>query len=90
MESREGFTLIELLGDQVEQDEGSCGMNCWTYSTSRDLQGRKASRHWKRPDHVRGAGNVPLFLDPQAALGGPETQIESSLFTRSVRERYDS
>ena len=57
-----------------EWDEcGSYGANSWTYNPPPErtaLQGREADKHWRRA-HVKGAANVPLFLDCRWPGGGP-------------------
>jgi len=71
----------DAYGNRVVNERASYGMNCWAFSTDKDLQGRRAGSHWKRLDHVKNAGEAPLFLDSMWRGGGPYWEKNNAIIT---------
>jgi len=72
-EDRDGGKSGTLLGkywwEKYQEDLfGSYGINCWVYNID---VGRYASKSWRSID-VRGAGNIPMFLDARWFRARPQ------------------
>jgi len=77
-------------GEETLQEEASYGMNNWAYSTTTDLQGRKAEWHWKTLYKVKQPSDVPLFLDSMWRGGGPFWEDTDSIMPPKVNGQWIS
>lgn len=71
------------LGDpfsawEYGSSDGSYGMNGYFYNPAIEVIGER-EKHWRSPD-VKGAANVPLFLDSNWVDGWPEPTDEPPKF----------
>ncbi|MFC1652221.1 type II secretion system protein [Planctomycetota bacterium] len=58
-------------GEVVRDLMCSYGMNLFAASTNTTVQDRKKEYHWQNQNKIKGAGDIPLFLDAMWRGGGP-------------------
>jgi prepilin-type N-terminal cleavage/methylation domain-containing protein len=64
------YQVADTPGPDGIYEMGSYGLNNWVFDAQQDLQSRPREWHWGRMD-VKGAAQVPLFLDSMWRGGGP-------------------